>query len=321
MNHNDTSVPSAAAKWLVAIRPFALSASTTPVVFGTLLAVIVGGAAFRPFLCVLALLAMVMLHSGANMVSDVHDFRRGLDKAPTPLSGAIVRGWLTADQVLAGAILLLVVGCLIGLTLVAIVGRPLLWIGLGGLAIGISYAAPPLSLKYRGMGDLAVFLDFGVLGAVGAWTVQTGHPSWLPAVWAVPMSLPVVAILHANNWRDAATDTQCNVVTVASRLGDRGSLIYYGFLIFAPFALVAILMAFRWLPPASPYGMPSASAVTWIALPLALERWRRARTRHNPKRPLDFIALDGATAQLNLAFGLLCSVALVLHELIEIWIR
>lgn len=302
-------------KWLVAIRPFALPASSMPVLFGSVLAATCGGASFNIPLFLLSLVAMVALHSGANMLNDVNDFRRGLDTVPTPVSGAIVRGWLSDRQVLTGAVVLLTAGALIGLLLVAWRGLPILWMGLAGVVIGVLYTATPAALKYHALGDLAVFLDFGLLGALGAWTVQTRQPSWLPVVWAVPMSLLVVAILHANNWRDISTDTGRRVSTVASLLGDRGSLAYYGVLIFAPFAIVTVFVALRFVAPGARFGMPAAFLVTWVALPMALSRWRRARARAAPARPLDFVALDGATAQLDLAFGLLCTLALVIHAL------
>ena len=296
-------------KWIVAIRPFALSASSMPVIFGTAVAVVVGHARFDLPLFLLSLLAMMILHSGANMVNDVSDFRKGLDKVPTPLSGAIVRGLLTAEQVTTGAVVLLIAGSLIGLEIVRRVGWPVLYIGLAGLIVGVSYTVKPLALKYRGLGDLAVFLNFGVLGALGAWTVQTGRLSWLPVAWVVPMSLLVVAILHANNWRDISSDGRANINTMASRLGDGGSLIYYGFLVFGSFVLIAAFVAFAVMPP--------SFLISWLALPMAIALWRRARTRSSPKHPLDFMALDGATAQLNLVFGLLCTAALILPALLK----
>ena len=296
-------------KWFISIRPFALSASSMPVIFGAVAAAVAGGARFNFPLFLLSLLAMMTLHSAANMLNDVQDFRKGLDVVPTPVSGAVVRELLTPEQVMRGAIILIVIGSLIGLAIAWRVGPPILYIGLAGLAVGIFYTGRPFTLKYRGLGDLAVFLDFGILGALGAWTVQTGRLSWLPVIWAVPMSLVVVAILHANNWRDIAGDTGRTVTTMASLLGDRGSLIYYGILIFGPFALVAAMM---WIDL-----MPAAFAITGLALPMAVTRWRKALNRATPKQPLDFIALDGATAQLNLVFGLLCTVALILHALLR----
>lgn len=279
-----------------------------PVIFGTIAAVTVGGAHFKIFLFLLSLLAMMILHFAANLLNDVHDFRKGLDVEPTPGSGAVVRSLLTPEQVMKGAVVLLAVGTLIGLFIAWCVGLPILYIGIAGLAIGIFYTGKPFTLKYHGLGDLAVFLDFGILGALGAWTVQTGSLSWLPVIWAVPMSILVVGILHANNWRDIAGDTGKTVTTLASLLGDRGSLIYYGVLIFGPFALVTGFVVSRIMPP--------AFLVVWLAIPIAIAHWRKARNRATPKQPLDFIALDGATAQLNLAFGLLCTTSLVLHAIL-----
>ncbi|MBU1908413.1 MAG: prenyltransferase, partial [Verrucomicrobia bacterium] len=302
-----------ARRWIVAARLFALPASTMPVIFGTAAAVTTGGAVFHSGLFLAALLAMVLLHTGANMLSDVTDFNAGLDREATPVSGAIVRGYLTDRQVRRAAILLLIIGSLIGLWLVRQVGLPLLWIGLAGVLIGVSYTLGP-ALKYHALGDLAVFLDFGILGAVGAWTVQTGHPSFLPALWAVPMSLLVVGILHANNWRDIATDRErAGITTVAALLGDRGSLVYYGVLIFAPFILVTLLVG---AGRCAAWGLPWPTLLVWLAFPMALGRWRKARRRASPAQPMDFITLDGATAQLNLAFGLLCTAGFVIYRII-----
>jgi 1,4-dihydroxy-2-naphthoate polyprenyltransferase len=294
-------------KWIVAIRPFSLSASFMPVIFGTAIAVVVGGVSFNIPLFLLSLSAMMALHCGANLVSDVNDFRRGLDTAPIPSSGAIVRGLLTAEQASRGAISFLVAGSLIGLTIVRRVGPSILYLGVAGLIIGICYTVKPLALKYHGLGDCAVFLSFGVLGALGAWTVQTGRLSWLPVVWATPMSLLVVAILHANNWRDIKTDTGAKICTMASMLGDRGSLVYYGVLIFGPFLFMAASICLDY--------MPVSFAMTGLALPLAVALWRKALNRATPQQPLDFLALDGATAQLSLVFGLLCTAALILRAM------
>jgi len=303
-------------KWLISIRAFALSASTMPILFGTALAVVVGGAHLNIPRFLLALVGMMALHSGANMLNDVFDYRKGLDKQPTPVSGAVVRGLLTDKQVLAGGIALMLLGSAIGVLLAWMVGPTILTLGIVGVAIGFFYTAGPIELKYHGLGDLAVFLDFGVLGSLGAWIVQTAHFSWIPALWAVPMSLYVIGILHANNWRDIGSDSGLSVVTVASLLGDRGSLIYYGFLLFTPFLFVTALVVLHFLSPGSTLGMPPALLLTWLALPLALQRWKRAVNRAAPAQPTDFIALDGATAQLNLVFGLLCSVAVVIHGII-----
>ena len=301
--------------WWVAARPFALPASTMPVIFGTAMAATIGSAEIHWLRFAAAFFGMVFLHVGANLMNDAVDYKRGIDTRVNPVSGAVVRRWITPGRAMLAAFLLFAVGGALGAWLVWVVGKPILWIGLVGVAIGLLYSAGRLGLKYHALGDLAVFLDFGILGAAGAWTAQTGELSWVPAAWAVPMSLLVIGILHANNWRDIASDTAGGVKTVASLLGDRRSAHYYAFLLFAPFAIVLALIGLGWLGGLGPR-MPITFLVTFLALPLAVRLMRRGLARRTSANPLQFLALDGATAQLNLAFGLLSTAALGLHALV-----
>jgi 1,4-dihydroxy-2-naphthoate octaprenyltransferase len=298
--------PALLQKWIVAGRPWSLPASTMPVIFGSSLAVVIGRAGFDFLRFLLAMAAMMILHTAANMLSDVFDFRRGLDRDVTPVSGAVVRGWLSEGQAAAASAVLFVVGGGLGLYLAYLTGTVLLVIGAVGVAIGVFYTG----LKYRALGDFAVFLNFGILGSLGAWVVQTRTFSWIPVVWTIPMAMLVSAILHANNWRDSVSDTERRVTTVASLLGDRGSLYYYGFLIFGASAIVlGLIFVPRLLLPGL-IAMPPTFLITLLALPRTLSLWGRARRRRAPRRPLDFIILDGATAQYNLTFGLLCTASL-----------
>ncbi len=299
-------------QWVVAGRPWSLPASTMPVVFGSSLAWVIGGAAFHPVRFLLALLAMVVLHYAANMLSDVYDYRRGLDREVTPVSGGVARGWLTCEQSRRAAILLFGVGCALGLVLVLKVGLVLLYIGLIGVPIGAGYTL----LKYHALGDLAVFLNFGILGSLGAWVVQTGTFSWLPVIWTVPQAMLVIGILHANNWRDTLSDREKRVTTVASLLGDKGSLAYYGLLLFG-----SMLYILAWILVPRALGgrvvaLPFTFFLVVLALPRALQLWGRALRRRAPRRPMDFVILDGATAQYNLIFGSLCVLALWLEFLL-----
>ena len=301
----DSAVPPTLKKWLVAARPWSFPASTMPVVFGTSLAVVIGGARLDVLCFAAALLAMIILHAAANMLSDVFDFKRGLDTQVTPVSGALVRGWLSTKAVTAGSFILFAVGIGLGLVLVTLTGTVLLIIGAVGVAIGAAYTL----LKYNTLGDLAVFLNFGILGGLGSWVVQTKSFSWIPAVWTVPMAMLVIAILHANNWRDTISDGELRVRTFASVLGDKGSFAYYGLLLFGSMALIFAFilvprLLFRTLP-----AMPWTFVLVLLALPKAFQLWGRARRRRAPRQPMDFIILDGATAQYNLIFGLLCTVS------------
>ena len=296
-------------KWLIATRPFALPASTMSVIFGTVLGITIGKAPFNLFLFMAALIGMVFLHTGSNLLNDVFDFKKGIDRNVNPVSGAVVRDWITPAQALRAGLLFLLMGSIIGLFIVSRVGKPILWIGITGVAVGGFYTWGPIPLKFNALGDLAVFLNFGVLGSLGAWTVQTGVLSWTPVLWAIPMSLFVVGILHANNWRDIQSDRAGGIQTMASLFGDSGSESYYIFLLLSPFAIILIYLVLsiaHWLKPE----MPLTFLITFIAIPKAIKLINKGKRRKNPAMPLDFIALDGETAQLNLFFGILCTVAL-----------
>jgi len=303
--------------FLIAIRPFALPASVMPVIFGTTLAVVIGNAAFNLQLFILALFAMVLLHSGANILSDVNDYRKGIDKEPTPVSGAIVRGLITPVTALMMSITLLTAGLALGVILFFHVGIPILIIGTAGILIGVFYTLNPLALKYHALGDLAVFLDFGTLGALGAWTVQTGSPSWIPVVWAIPMSMLVVAILHANNWRDIKSDNISSIKTVASLLKNKGSYIYYSFLTLGSFVVLIVLLILTNLVEYFKPAIPFTFIITMAALPFGIKLLKYARTGLTSKGDIRFVTLDASTSKLNLIFGSLCTVSLLLDEIIK----
>ena len=300
-------------KWWISIRPFSLPASTMPVIFGTVLAVVYGGASINIGYFLLALLGMVILHGASNILSDIHDYNRGLDKEPTPVSGGVVRKIISIKEAKNASIILFLIGSSIGLFLTWMTGIWLLAIGVGGLLVGVFYTTGTrISLKYNALGDLAVFMDFGILGALGAWYVQVGSLSWVPVIWAIPMATLVIAILHANNWRDIKSDRQGDIITIASILGDKRSLGYYAVLIYGPFLMVLGLVLVPYFIFPDLVAMPFTFLITLSALPIAINLWRKALKRENPDNPMDFIALDGATAKLNLTFGILCSAALIL---------
>ena len=310
--------PSWIRKWWVAMRPFALPASIMPVIFGTVLAVTIGRAPFNLPLFVASLFGMAILHTGANLLNDVYDYKKGIDKNVNPVSGGVVRGWITTREALVASWSFLALGSVIGLIIFTQVGFSILWIGLLGIAIGVLYTWGPMPLKFNAIGDLAVFLNFGILGALGAWTVQTGQPSWVPALWAVPMSLLVVGILHANNWRDIKNDSQGGIHTLASVFGDIKSESYFAFLLFGPFAVILFLIFLSFATDLDPK-MPLTFLVTFLAMPMAIKLMKTSRQRHNPGYLKNFLALDGATAQFNLVFGILCISALGLYALINLF--
>ena len=305
-------------KWLIAGRPWSLPASVIPVIFGASLAATVGWVKLRIDLLLLSLLGMIFLHMAANMLSDVVDWKRGLDREITAVSGALARGLLTPGQVLRGSIIFFAIGSALGLILVYFCGKLVLYTGLLGIGLGVAYPW----LKKEALGDVAVFIDFGLLGSFGGWVVQTGQFSWLPVIWAVPQGMLIVAILHANNWRDILTDREKEILTVANNLGGRGSRRYYGLLLFGSMALLA---AFVLVPRLFGFDFPSLPLSVLIVIlcwPQARRLWKMAGGSTGPSQRqaaelADCLDLDGATARYSLAFGLLTVGGLWLDKLIE----
>ena len=300
------AIPSLPVRILTACRPWGTPISVVPAIMGAALAVVYGGAPLYWDRLVLAALASWMAHSAANMLSDVADFRAGLDRVPLPVSGSVARGWLTERQTFALGIGFFLVAGGIGAWLASVSGPVALAVAGAGFVLAVAYTG----LKRIALGDLAVFVAFGPMIALGTWAVFTGSFAWLPFLWMVPFGLVVIAVLHANNWRDMASDREKGIRSVAGILGDRGSLAYYGALIFGPFLLLLGLMIVpRAWPSAGWVPMPWTFGLAFLSLPAALRLWGRARRRHAPRNPLEFVTLDGATAQFMLPFGLLSIVA------------
>ncbi len=302
--------------WLVSVRAFSFPASVMPVIFGTVLAAVKGGAELKIAVFILALLAMIILHSGANLLNDYFDYKKGIDVDVSPVSGGILKGIHSPRKTLIAACIFLTAGDLLGLVIVWLTNINILYIGLAGAAIGIFYSLDSIfGLKYNALGDFSVFFSFGTLGTLGAWMVQTGTFSWLPVIWSLPMSLLVIAILHANNWRDIKSDGEGNIVTVAIFLGQRGSFVYYSLLVLMPFAIILFLIVLSYSSRMNDFGMPLSFFLVFLALPGALSLLKKARNRS--ENIMDFVALDGFTAKFNTVFGLLCVAALLVNPLLE----
>ncbi|MCX7818994.1 MAG: prenyltransferase [Kiritimatiellae bacterium] len=287
----------------VACRPWSAPISTIPVLLGVAGAVVVAGAPMRWGRLVLTLLGSWFAHASANLWSDLADFRRGLDRVALPVSGALVRGWLNEQQTFAMAVTTLLLAGVCGLALAALAGPVPLWIAAAGFPLALAYPW----LKRIAAGDAAVFAAFGPLISAGAWSVMTGRFSWVPVLWAAPFGLLVIAVLHANNWRDEENDRSLGVLTVAGALGPEGSRRYFGVLVFGAFVLTAALIVVpRWVPALRTAAMPWTAGLVFAALPKALVLWRHARAAPRPT------TLDGETAAFMLPFGVMNVVGLLL---------
>ncbi len=289
--------------WKTAVRPFAYPASVLTVVLGTAMANF-AGFPIQWGLFALTLLGVLCFHTAANLLNDCFDHRRGLDRQVFPVSGAVVRNWITERQAFRAALLCLAVGILCGVFLTVAAGWVVLLVGGLGAVFALGYTAPRFCFKYAGLGDLAIFMAFGVLPVFGSWWVQTRTFAWLPILWSIPLVLLTVGILHGNNWRDLENDGSRGCRTVAGLLGPIGSRHYYHALVLGPFILVAVYVVLGRLPGWN-LPTPPAALIALLALPMAL---RLARTRPATD-PTVFAMLDAKTAQLQMVFGVLCAAA------------
>lgn len=283
--------------YIKAIRHFSFTATTISVLLGALLAPRVNG-----FLLLLTFVTAVIIHAGVNVLSDHLDFRKGLDNYLTIGSRILVDAELNLREHLHLGIFLLSAGALLGLLLVYLRGPVVLYIGLAGYFLGVFYCGAPFYLKYRGLGDLAVFLAFGPLMTLGSYYVQTLTLDWAPALAAIPVGLLVVGILHGNNMRDIPMDMKAGSRTVASTLGPRYSGLYYAFLVGAAYALIIAFVLTKVLPP---YAL-----LVLLSYPMAL---RNVDIALHPTR-MAYGMLDLLTAKLHFSFGLLLCIALFLSR-------
>ena len=211
--------------WFRATRPFSFTASLTPVIVGTGLAASQGHFHFLYFIA--ALFGGLFMHAGSNLFNDVFDYKIGADTQSTDGSGLLPLKTLTPKQVYRAGQLMFLLAFLIGVYLVAVRGWLIVALGITGLIGGYFYTAGPIHLKYRALGELIIFLLFGVLMVWGGWYVQTGTLAWEPLIVSIPIALLVAAIVNVNNLRDVLTDKEVGFKTLAIKFNRRTSSVFY----------------------------------------------------------------------------------------------
>lgn len=289
-----------AAVWWQAVRPFAFSASATPVIVGSAAAYYDGE--FHPKLFLLTLLAAMSIHAATNLVNDYYDHVRGVDASqPIGPGGAIQQGLLSPRTVLSGALVLFAFSGVLGVWLIAVRGWPVVLLGVLSVLAGYTYTGGPLPLGYVGLGDLVVFTFMGLVITTGTYFVHTGTVT-ATAVWAaLPVAALVDGILVVNNLRDLANDRAAGKRTLATFIGPGATRAHYLFLLaltyLAPIAAVII------------GALPPPTLLVLITLPAARAAWEIVRRESEPL-PLTLGGIR-ATAQLHLRVGLLLSAGLV----------
>ncbi|MBP7691880.1 MAG: 1,4-dihydroxy-2-naphthoate polyprenyltransferase [Anaerolineales bacterium] len=292
------SSPSPWQVWLLAARPRTLPAAAAPVLAGAALAAFDG--VFQPGPALAALGGALLLQIGANLANDVFDFQKGADTqarlGPLRVTAA---GLLTPRQVLTGMWVTFGLATLLGGYLAWVGGWPIIAIGLTAILAAIAYTGGPFPFGYHGLGEVFVFLFFGLAAVAGTYFVQAGAVSALAWWTAAPLGFLVTAIIVVNNLRDVETDRAAGKRTLAVRLGAAGARWEYLLLIAAAYLAPLLIWA-------SGQG-PAGVLLTWVSLPRAAQ-WVRVVFAVSG-RPLN--AALGGTGQLALLYALLYSAGLL----------
>lgn len=283
--------------WVLAARPKTLPAAVGPVLVGSALAFADGRFGWLPALA--ALVGAMLLQIGSNLANDYFDFFKGADTAermgPTRVTSA---GLLSPAQVRNGMILVFALAALVGVYLVVVGGWPILALGLAAILAAVLYTGGPLPYGYYGLGELFVFLFFGVAAVVGTYYVQVHTITAVALLAAVPVGALVTAVLVVNNLRDREGDARVGKRTLAVLLGRRGAQAEYALLLVVAYAVVVGLAALRgpWL------------LLPLISLPLAALLVRSVQNESG--RALN--ATLAGTARLSLIVSLLLALGLVI---------
>jgi 1,4-dihydroxy-2-naphthoate octaprenyltransferase len=286
--------------WLVAARPRTLPAAVAPVLVGTALARQEGTFHAPRFAC--ALLGSIFIQVGTNLANDYSDARRGADTEDRLGPVRVTAGGLMPPRrVLVGTWVAFGIAVAAGVYLVAVAGWQLLVVGAASIAAGVLYTGGPRPYGYEGLGELFVFLFFGVVAVVGSYYVQVEDLEWEAFALSVPIGLLASAILVVNNVRDVDTDRRAGKMTLAVRLGrPRARRLYAAMALLAFAAPVAVWAA---------GGLSAWILLALLALPLAPPLVRTVGTR------TDGASLNGAlagTGRLLAVYSLLLSAGILL---------
>lgn len=283
--------------WLLAIRPKTLTAGAIPVVAATGLAFGQGRGRLLPALA--ALVGASLIQIGTNFTNDHYDFKKGADTEERVGPVRVTQSGLIAPKtVLSAALFCFALAMVVGIYLVAIGGWPIIAIGLASIASGYAYTGGPFPLGYHGLGDLFVFVFFGLVAVGGTFFVETLTLS--PAVWPVAIAVGAIgtALLAVNNLRDRETDAKAGKRTLAVRLGAGAVRAEWVLLVALAYACPAWLL---WR-----CGTGPGVLLAYLSLPFVIRPLRRVLTRSgaslNP-------ALGG-TARIQLVFGVLLAIGL-----------
>ncbi len=284
----------------MAARPRTLPAAIAPVLVGTALAGYEN--VFHPLRFVAALLGAIFIQVGTNLSNDYSDARRGADADDRLGPVRVTAGGLVPPrQVLVATYVSFGLAVLAGAYLIAVAGWQLLLVGAASILAGVAYTGGPRPYGYEGLGELFVFLFFGIVAVAGSYFVQVTHLEWEAFALAVPVGLLAAAILVVNNFRDIDSDRRAGKRTLAVRLGRERTRALYAAIVYLAFVLAPVVWIFG--------PLKAWVLLPWLTIVLAAGVVRTVRNR------TDGPSLNQALAQtgmLQLTFCMLLSAGLLL---------
>jgi 1,4-dihydroxy-2-naphthoate octaprenyltransferase len=226
--------------WTIASRPRTLLAAIVPVIVGSAAASY--NNKFILLNAIIALTCSLLIQIGTNFTNDLYDYLKGADneKRKGPLR-VMVNELITVTEMKIGITLVFLTAFALGLYLVFTGGIFVLFIGIASILAGIAYTAGPYPLAYNGLGDLFVFMFFGVVGTVGTYYVQAHELAYLPFLCSIPVGALITNILVVNNYRDIEEDKAANKFTLAVKFGREFTRYQFIFLLVLSFAVPVIL--------------------------------------------------------------------------------
>jgi 1,4-dihydroxy-2-naphthoate polyprenyltransferase len=299
--------PSKGAVYFQALRAFSFPASMIPCLLGAMLALLYGSAVtwwLMPFIAI----SLIFLHAGSNVISDVDDYKKGVDAKGT-LGGSRVLpdNLLSPKEMFRFGLILFAFAVLFGLPIILDRGMLVLWLGIIGIVGGFFYTGRPIGYKYVALGDIFIFLLYGPAIVTGTFYALTGMFFTEVLLISIPLGLLVTGILQANNLRDIINDRKANIKTLATVFGEGFAKGEYIFLIAGAYLTVILLVVFNILS--------VWSLLVFLSLPVALKNMnmiKGVKIEDTGKIAM----LDAMTAQLTLMFGVLLSVSIIITKVL-----
>ena len=280
-------------KWLLGARPRTLPAAIAPVVVATALV----GADFSWFRAALALKVAVWLQIGVNFANDYSDGVKGTDADRVGPIRLVASGLASAKSVKAAAFISFGIASIAGVWLAYLTSPLLILVGIISIAAAWGYTGGKNPYGYKGLGELSVFLFFGVIATMGTYYAQTEQLTLLSFIVSIPMGALSCAILAINNLRDRPKDELVGKRTVAVRIGDHNARrMYVALLLLAHLATIVTLIP--------------TTLLTLAVLPMSLSISRQVLSGISGK---DLIPVLGRTAKLQMIFSILLAIGLGLH--------